>query len=116
MSAESAFYQAINVAGITALVSTRIYPDALPEGCAYPAIVFTRESTEAIVTIGGVKLADDVTFTISAWAETRTAADAVADALEVALRAAGHGVTGRDGGFDSETGLLASTITATVLA
>jgi hypothetical protein len=116
VSAESILYTALNVAGVTAIVGTEMHPDYLPEKTTYPAIVYARASTEPIDSISSVHFGDFVTFTISAWAKTRTQADQAADATEVALRAAGHSVTGREAGFDPETGLMASTITAVVLA
>jgi hypothetical protein len=47
MSAETELYAALSgAAGITALVGSRIYPDAIPEEVALPALVFSRQATE----------------------------------------------------------------------
>jgi len=116
VSAESDLYDSLNVAGVTALVSSRIYPDVLPEGCAYPAIVFARSGTDPIESINSIHYGDFVTFAVSIWSNTRATADAVADAVETALRVGGHQVTGRDSGYDSEVGLMASSITVVLLS
>ena len=87
MSAETELYAALSgAAGITALVSNRIYPDAIPEEVALPALVFSRLSTEPVVSISGQKFAETVRFQITAWGVTRTAADAVAVQVENALQ------------------------------
>lgn len=114
MSAETELYSALNVAGVTSLVSDRIYPDALPEDCVYPAIVFARTNTTPVVSIGSQHFADFVDFGVSVWGKTRTQVDTVASAVEVALRVAGHEITNREAGFDPDTGLVATTITVTV--
>jgi len=114
VSAETELYAALNVAGVTSLVSSRIYPDALPEDCGYPAIVFARTNTTPVVSIGSQHFVDFVDFGISVWGKTRTQADEVAVAMEVALRTAGHQITNREAGFDPDTGLVATTLTITV--
>lgn len=116
MSAESDLYASLNVAGVTALVSSRIYPDMLPEGAAYPAVVYARTGTDPIDSISSMHFGDFVTFAVSVWGKTRTQADAAADAVEAALRSAGHQVVGRDAGADDQTGLVASTINVTLLS
>lgn len=117
MSAESDLYTILSgYAALTNLVSTRIYPDAMPEEVAYPAVVFSRAGTEPIVTIGSQMVGEFVSLHIECWAETRTSADAVADAAVAGLLAAGEQHTGRAAGFDPETGLFATTIDVTLLA
>lgn len=114
MSAESDLYAALDVPAVNALVSSRIYPDALPEQCAYPAIVFARANTTPIVSLSSQHFADIVDIAISVWGKTRAQVDAVADAMQIALRTAGHAVTNREAGFDPETALVATTISVTV--
>jgi hypothetical protein len=78
MSAETDLYAALSGrAALTALVGARIYPDAIPEGDALPAIVYQRAGTVPSTTLGNVTLAEQVRFGITAWSETRIAADAV---------------------------------------
>jgi len=111
MSSESELYSALSGrAGLTALVGTRIDPDAIPEGSALPAVVYQRSSTSPVTTIGSVTVAEDVRFAITAWAETRTAADAVADQIDAAVAAAGNPSADRSSGYDPECGLYACTI------
>lgn len=111
MSAETELYAALSgQAGLTALVSTRIYPDAIPEGKPLPAVVYIRSSTQPTYTIGGVLVCEDVHFMITGWAESRSDADAVADEIAAALTLAGNPSLDRSGGFDAETGLFAASI------
>lgn len=45
-SAEEALYARMSgYAGLTALVSTRVYPVKLPQDCTYPAVTYQRIST-----------------------------------------------------------------------
>jgi len=111
MSAESDLYAALTArAALTALVSTRIFPDVIPEGCLLPAIVYQRASTAPVTTIGSVTVAEDIRFVITAWAETRTAADAVASEIVPALASSGNPSVDRSTGFDPECGLYAATV------
>ncbi|MGR8921869.1 MAG: tail completion protein gp17 [Gammaproteobacteria bacterium] len=90
MSAESDIYDDLSgAAAVTALVSTRIYPDVRPQDDALPAIVYLRESTEPINTISGSVIGAEVTLAVICIAETRTAAEAVADAAQTALATTG---------------------------
>lgn len=113
MSAESDLYTLLSgAAGVTALVAARIYPDVLPEECAYPAIVFARQGTAPLVGLSGQVFGADIDLTIGCWAETRTQADAVAAAVEAALGGSAFTRSDRSAGYDPETGLFATTITA----
>lgn len=115
MSAESQIYAALSGAlAVTSIVADRIYPDAIPEDKSLPAVVFARTGTEPYVTLAGARFAEDISAQVVAWAETRTAADAVGDAAEAALRAGGFTVTGRSAGYDGEIGLFATTIEITL--
>ena len=111
MSAETDFYALLTgSAGVTALVAQRIYPDAMPEKCAYPAVVFTRSSTEPVYLISGGMAAAEISLSVGCWAETRTQADQVADAVQAALIGSEFVMQRRDGAFDAETGLVATLI------
>lgn len=74
-------------AGLTALVNTRIYPLICPQGVTYPAVVYQRISTEpresCMVSDAGIARAR---IQITAWAETFTAAKAIADQVRQALQ------------------------------
>lgn len=111
MSAESELYAALGgSAGLAALVSGRIWPDAIPEAEPLPAVVYTRASTNPITTIGGQVVAEEVRFALSAWSKTRTEAEAVADQVAAALVLAGNPYADRASGYDPETGLFAATV------
>lgn len=120
MSAEDNLFAALSAhAGLTAIVgagsAARIYPDALPEGCDYPAVVFSRSGTEPIATIDGTVHGAFVTVSVSCWGASRAEADSAADAAESALYAAGELPTARVGAFDPEVGLFATSMEVTML-
>ena len=113
MSAESALYAALSgLPGLTALVSTRIYPDVIPEDAAMPAVVTARTGTEPVIGIGGAKFGEFAQMTISAWAPTRTLAGLSAT-RSPRLRVAGNPAGNRLGGYDEESGLFAATLETT---
>lgn len=114
MSAESELYAALTgLPALTALVSTRIYPDAIPEDVTLPAVVTARQGTEPVIGIGGVKFGEFAQMIVSAWAPTRTLAESIGDQITEALRIAGNPVTNRAGSYDEETGFFAVTIDVT---
>lgn len=111
MSAESQLYAALHGhPGLASIIGDRIWPDAIPEGKPLPSIVYVRASTLPTYTIGGVLVCEDVHFSISAWAESRAVANAVAAQLSAALSAAGNPPLDQATGFDEERGLFAVTI------
>jgi len=74
-------------AGLTALTSTRIFPDKLPDGVTYPAVVYefiSEETTDTFVQPSAELTAD--IFQFSAWATTRKAADSVARQIKKAFK------------------------------
>ena len=114
MSAESELYAALaGRPALTALVGTRIYPDAIPEDVTLPAVVTARQSTEPVIGIGSVQFGEFAQMIISAWAPTRTLDESIGDQIAEALRTAGNPVTNRAGGYDEETGFFAVTIDTT---
>lgn len=120
MSAESSLYAILTAhAPLTALVGAgadaRIYPDALPEECDYPALVTTRSATEPIATLHGTVAGAFVTLAISCWGGSRDQSDAVAAAVESALAAAGEIPLARAGGYAPEMDLYATTLEVTLL-
>lgn len=116
MSAESTLYGYLSGhAALTSLVSTRIYPDAMPEETAMPAVVFARLATDPTYNLGGTLLCEDVQMSIAGWAKTPDEADAIAVAITGALTAHGEATTGRESGFDPEVGLYVRTVATTLL-
>lgn len=111
MSAESDLYTALSGwPGLAAVVGNRIYPDAIPENQALPAVVYVRASTAPTRTIGGLLVCEDIRFSLTAWAKSREAAAAVADQISAALEAAGNPAADRSGGYDEQVGLFAASI------
>ncbi len=87
MTPEESLYAALTgSAGVTALVASRIYPDAVPQDINLPAVAFTRTSTEYLPSIhSAVPLAETATLEVWCMAETRSAAEALASACVAAL-------------------------------
>lgn len=111
MSSETELYAALSASvALAAIVSTKIYPDAIPEDKTPPAVVYQRASTEPVITISGQMLAETARFAVTSWSATREQADNAADAIVAALAVADHKPAGRSAGIDPETGLFATTI------
>ena len=113
MSAETDLFAAISsYPDVSALVAARVFPDAMPEKTAYPAVVYSRGDTEYLYTLHCERYAEQGTMAVSAWGRSRTEADAVADAIEAALDAAGIELAGRTAGYDESLGLFGADLTA----
>jgi len=116
MSAESTLYSILSTAaGVTALVSTRIYPDLVPEEKATPYIGYERVSGEQITTLSGDRLGELGGFTVACWAETRLDAEAVANSIITALTGSEFSLLARGSEVDEETGRLAATLDYQIL-
>ena len=103
MSAETDLYAVLSgYAQLTALVSTRIFPDAIPEDKALPAVVYGNEGETPEVCLNNDITATATRFRIAAWGTTRTAAAAVGDQIVAALIADGVPYDNRFSGFDAE--------------
>jgi hypothetical protein len=104
MSAETVLKATLDgAAGVTALVSTRIYPDARPQDDALPAIVYTRDGTEFVPTIHGTIALTRAQLSVLAFGATRAAAEAVADAAQAAVLAANFLALNRGADYDVDT-------------
>ena len=109
MSVEDTLYTTLSGnAGIAALVSTRIFPDAIPEDKALPAVVYSRTGTDPYPSLSGADFGADITLNIQSWAKTRTQADQIGGAIEAALLGTDFYKVARDVGMDPETGLFAT--------
>lgn len=116
MNAETRLYEILTAhAPLAALVSTRIYPDAMPENTTYPAIVFARASTEPIVMLSGVADGELATLTVESWSKTRSAAADVADAVQSALQVELESIETATAVYDPETDLHGVSMTCTLL-
>lgn len=112
MSAEVNLYNTLLAASaVTALAGNRIAADRMEQGAARPFIVFTRTSTEPYLCMDGTVLGGKATLDVQIWADTRNAAEALADACTAAIRATRNVVSNRSAGYDSELDLEASLLT-----
>lgn len=76
-------------AGVAALLSTRVYPDQLEQGCAMPAaVIYLISGTDETCLAGLVGVAH-ARIQIDSYATTRIAANALATAIRNALAATG---------------------------
>jgi hypothetical protein len=117
MSAETVLYAALSDdAGVESLVSTRIYPDVSPQDVALPAVSFTRVGTEYINTIHGAAVGSFASLEVWCMARTRLAAEDVADAVELAARAATFVTTNRRAEYDDDAAVWASVVTVDYLS
>lgn len=88
MSAETDFRALLaGYAPLTAIVSTRIAQDTVPEGSTGAVVVFATRH-DPITDLQGLTVADLVTITVQCWAETGVLASSVADAVTAAVATA----------------------------
>jgi hypothetical protein len=95
-----AVYTALNVAGLTALVSTRIYDSHIPRTPTYPFVSCSASKNEARGL--GVTEMPEITLRVSAFSTSDTAAEVQAIAAKVedllkdaALTVAGYTMAGK---------------------
>ena len=96
MSIESSLFTALTGnAALTALIGTRLYPDAMPQGAVLPCIVYQRISTPRTQGFGSSQpvIVSRPRLQFSCWALTASAALAVCAALRTALLATSYPVT-----------------------
>jgi len=92
-------------AGVTALVSMRVYPMILPQEQVFPAIVYMVENKPLDPNAKDKAAAHDTaTVTLNYWAEVKYGQDAYTslDNIDVAVRAAIDFVEGTAGGVVCE--------------
>lgn len=81
-----------------------IYPDALPQEVATPAIVYRRASTEPVIVLQNVLTgAARVQISTESWSATRAGAEQLANMVQAAMVAAGHYPGEREGVYDEES-------------
>jgi ABC-type branched-subunit amino acid transport system substrate-binding protein len=116
MSAEDTIYAALSGdAGVLALTAGRISPDKAPQDEPLPAIVYVRTDTEYIRTIhSSVAVGTIVTLEVIAFAQSRPDAEAVGDAVDAALGAAGITPIARRPEYNPETDEYASVTTCVI--
>jgi hypothetical protein len=74
-------------AGLTALISTRVYLERIPQGGTLPCLTYQRISTPRVLThdTSGSAGTAYPRFQFDAWAATYLSAKAITDALRAAL-------------------------------
>jgi hypothetical protein len=74
-------------AGLTALISTRVYLERIPQGATLPCITYQRIDTPRVLThdTSGSAGTAYPRFQFDAWATTYASAKAITDALRAAL-------------------------------
>lgn len=87
---------------VSALVANRVRFDMAEESDAMPYVVLIRDETAAMHTMCGVIDNPDVTFDVHCWAERRSTASELGEAVRTAMQAAGMSVVGYEGGFSQE--------------
>ena len=70
---------------LTALISTRIFPDDISDGAALPCVVYLKVSDIPNYTHDGVSKLRSPTIQFSAYAATKSAARAISKQIKTAL-------------------------------
>lgn len=102
MTPEQFLYDVLrNDSAITAIVGDRIYSDSTPEDVAVPCLVTARVGSAAYERIlSGSVVAERVAQEVHCAARTRSAAEALGDAVIAALTPQGFDATNRTGEQD----------------
>ncbi|HRJ40833.1 MAG TPA: DUF3168 domain-containing protein [Caldilineaceae bacterium] len=86
MSIEAALWAELTGdAGVSALISTRLYPEHLPQSPTYPAATYRRISTLPVYCRANNGRFQQVRIQIDCYAETYASALALADAITAAM-------------------------------
>lgn len=96
---EALYYHLVNTAGVAALISTRVYPNVIPEDVAQPAAAYQKISGSPILNHGGPSGLETSRIQITCRATTYAVAKSVAKAVKTAL----DGFTGLMGGVGGVT-------------
>jgi hypothetical protein len=105
---ESLFSYLSTYAGLTALVSNRVFAFKIPQGATLPCVTFQRISTPRVPSHDSVGIGNELAhprFQFDAWADSYAGAKAINDQLRAAL----HGKTGLIG-TQVETATVVGTI------
>lgn len=120
MIEEWLYAQLTSSSAVSAIVAARVYPTALPQESAMPAIVYSRQSTERPRALdGGIGLVH-VTMRLDCWADAYADAHELAEAVREELDwYAGASiqlvtVDDEEDGWDRELGLARVTLQVSV--
>ncbi len=70
---------------ITALVSTRIYPQVLPQGTTVPALAYEAEAANSVRTLGNDSSSNQAELSVRVWSDRMLEAWDIADTIRAAL-------------------------------
>lgn len=85
---DSAIYTRLSgFAGLSALVSTRIYPAPIPETPTYPLVTYMQVSGVRVYAMSNQTPLVDARFQVDSWATTSTGVRALAEQVRLALSA-----------------------------
>jgi len=73
---------------------TKIFPDEIPEKDQVPAVVYERSDSQPEHTLDGTLVASRVAMSVTGWAKTRAAANALLTAITNAMEAGQFALTG----------------------
>ncbi len=95
-------------APLTTLVETNISADRIEQDAPRPFVVFTQTGQDKHRALDGSSHGTQTAIEVQCWGDTRTSADAVADAVEAALDALYQHATNRADGYDGDLDLEAA--------
>lgn len=98
-------------APLTALVGDHISADRIDQDAGRPFVVFTQTGQDKHRALDGSSHGTQTAIELQCWGDTRTSADAVADAVEAALDALYQHSTNRADGYDGDLDLEAAILT-----
>jgi len=78
---------------VSAIVGSRIYPVNLPQGAQVPAIVYTIEAIDPLVTLNGEVGIDNGSIEIICWSKDYSQSHAMAAAVREAFGGSGTFIT-----------------------
>lgn len=86
MSVGKAIYNILsNDAGVTALVSTRVYPDTVPQEASFPYVAYTIVSTSPLNYKDGASPLDEVSVQVDMYSRSYATTQDIAAAVRSAL-------------------------------
>lgn len=92
-------------AALALLVGTRVFADRAEQKTPRPFAIYTITQTEPQYALDNSEHGRLTVFELQCWADTRSVAEALADAAEAALRDDFRVILSRSGGYDAELDL-----------
>jgi hypothetical protein len=87
MTIDEALYTYLSTyAGLISLLSTRVYPEVLPQNVIYPAIVYQQIDGDRVHVMGNDSNLANTEWQLTCWGDTITSARAIAAQLRAALQ------------------------------